>query len=491
MAMKYIYSLKNGDKRNFYDLRIERVDIESVIEEMFEDNLKDVYVDSDYFEFVLKKSISVSKLREMGKRLKRVCSHKNGFVRQAQKMYAIAKRSDDVVDVDFIDKCIISSEFENRMSQSKMFERNLAEWINRINYVDIYSAQFTMEEFKKYFNDDNLPSERLYEVDLMHRHIGSNVFSDKSMWFAIEHLYTEDEKYYEYYDIASVHITEFEPNNETLEEIKNRMSIKDPLLSESEPHSPKMKFGKGKYSFKVHNVGQGLATSISYQNSIPHFYFDYGIAYGRNKFTTPSSTKLVIQDNGIIALSHLHEDHWCGIRINGNALKAKWLVPTQMESLRFNHLIARIKYEGGEVIRYNGISKRNIVISNSKDSSICPGRHPNSKHQCGYAMYIHANRCDNNETCFILVSGDQEYDYQDARKLVDINILVACHHGGEYCWSKKGSVPIPSNKYNEIIYSYGKCNSYKHPSKISDYAGAGWKNRFDTINGDYSIDIYI
>ena len=39
----------------------------------------------------------------------------------------------------------------------------------------------------------------------------------------------------------------------------------------------------------------------------------------------------------------------------------------------------------------------------------------------------------------------------------------------------------------QIIYSYGKGNKYKHPSKTYEYSNNGWNNRHDTVIGDYEI----
>lgn len=44
---------------------------------------------------------------------------------------------------------------------------------------------------------------------------------------------------------------------------------------------------------------------------------------------------------------------------------------------------------------------------------------------------------DNNKKINIPIAGDQDYDYQKLNTLKDLDILVACHHGGKYCWSKK------------------------------------------------------
>lgn len=495
MAIKYIYSLKNYYEKNTFDLQEVQTNINGVIEELFEDDLKDVYVDRDYFEFTLKHYTYAAKLRQMGKMLKRSFYTGRGFLRQPQKMYAIARKSNIYVDIDFVDKSIISEDFGERVQKSKTYKEGLSEWVNRVNYADIYSAQLTISEFNKYFHEDwndlEYSYEILYEVTISHKHVdGDRVFNEKGDYFEIEHLYTADESYYEYIDMARICALERILDDSIRQKIDSKLEIDTKSQSESTQLVEQVEAKKDVYVFTVHNVGQGLATSLSYRNEAPFFYFDYGIAYGKNKFTTPTATRLQIQENGIIVLSHMHQDHWCGIRTNNNALKAKWIVPYQSSSWADKHLIARIEHEGGEVQYSHGIKLKYLEISNSSSSNIHPGRLPKGLHQNGYAMYLYAQRCDNQAPCFILVSGDQDYDYQDMAKLTNVDILVACHHGGEYCWSVKGKLPTPVSSDSKIIYSYGQGNTYHHPSKNSDYSAAGWNNRHDTICGDYSVEIF-
>lgn len=500
MAMKYIYALKYVYEKNEYDLRYVETDINRVIEELFADDLKDVYVDSDSFEFTLKRCTNVGNLRKMGKMLKRNLNIGNGFARQSQKMYAIARKSTNYIDIEFIDQCITSESFDERMKRSKMYKEDLLEWVNRVNYADIYSAQLTVGEFNRFFHEnwaeqeypDEVPYEVLYEVTLTHKHVNRERLSfKKENYFEIEHLYTEDENYYEYIDLAQIRVSKCRLDDSVHTKIDSMLESDTISQSESTQLLEQLESKKDAYVFTVHNVGQGLATSLSYPNQAPFFYFDYGIAYGPNKFTTPPTKRLHIQEKGTIVLSHMHQDHWCGFRTNNNALKAKWIVPHQSSSWASKHLIARIKYEGGEVQYSHGISKKHIEIGNSKISQICSKRPPQGLHQKGFAMYLYAQRCDNHAPCFILVSGDQDYDYQEKERLINVDILVACHHGGEYCWSKNGKPPTPVNSCSEIIYSYGQGNTHQHPSKVIDYSAVGWNNRYDTITGDYSVNIYI
>lgn len=86
-------------------------------------------------------------------------------------------------------------------------------------------------------------------------------------------------------------------------------------------------------------------------------------------------------------------------------------------------------------------------------------------------MYINAwEKLDSIEKPIrITVSGDQDYDYQDEKRYQNSNILVACHHGGKNCWSKKFTGIKPADEASIIIYSYGVGNLYHHPSKTCQY----------------------
>ncbi|WP_303871390.1 hypothetical protein [Acetobacterium wieringae] len=70
----------------------------------------------------------------------------------------------------------------------------------------------------------------------------------------------------------------------------------------------------------------------------------------------------------------------------------------------------------------------------------------------------------------ILIAGDRRYDYIEQAQLENIDILVASHHGGAFCWSKRGILPTAKNEETSIIiYSCGRGNTHKHPSKVSEY----------------------
>lgn len=173
--------------------------------------------------------------------------------------------------------------------------------------------------------------------------------------------------------------------------------------------------------------------------------------------------------------------------------EVKWLVPEQ-RSIQFEKICSEIIMAGGQVNTISaGIHSYydgKIIISCSGNSRHDSSRMPKYKHETGIAIKI-CGRKLNGEELTILVEGDQDYDYVDDSFLKDIDILVACHHGGKYSWTIYSELPQPRTDESCVIYSYGINNSYGHPSKKNEHNSNGWTNEWDTINGDYSIDVIL
>ena len=257
----------------------------------------------------------------------------------------------------------------------------------------------------------------------------------------------------------------------------------------------KIKFRKNKkYKFKVYNVGQALATSIQLENNKPFIYFDYGWDAGNMKMNCESVLQ-IDENSTVIFLSHVDEDHWSGAFSNKKSLKCMWIVPRQNGHAPYQKHLANIIVNNGVVYWHdNDINLGSIYFGNSKKSKINNKRNPKTTHQDGYAMYINAYEKINTmvKKIKITVSGDQDYDYQDDNKYQKSDVLVACHHGGKYCWSKKFTGINPSGEKSVIIYSYGAVNCYNHPSKTSDYLGWGWKIEHRTpVDKTYEKDIFL
>ncbi len=358
------------------------------------------------------------------------------------------------------------------------------------NNAKIISANVPLNEYNKYFGNKQMsliPGGTLYIVDL---EIGEHGFRCN--------LYEPREDIEN--DIRVKLISAKETDDATLlNALMNKFKVTKYPKYDYEKSKVLDNIGTGEYNFKVYKVGQGLATSIEKCGEIPFLYFDYGNEALKldpmNILQVPVYSKYV---NGVpnsdllsillvspsmthIFLSHTDSDHWRGYMYNKDSLLCVWVVPDQVGRARYYSLLNKIIHSGGKVFVYNkDIDMGAIYIGNS-NSALCPSRTPESVHQDGYAMYINGYTQENNELkkCKITVAGDQDYDYQDSHRYSDSNILVACHHGGDYCWSKKFTGIKPSGSESVVIYSYGKGNKYHHPTKRKDYEQWGWKNKHD------------
>lgn len=493
MSIKYIYAPRKRSELINFNLSNNREIIENVLNHLFSENLKDFYVFQNYFEFTLHISTDAKILRKMGHSLSNDLGYSYHFRRKPERMYAIASRNDNYINIELLDfdLCKMDADaLRKRIHRANMYKEVAGEWANRMSYVDIYSTQLTLEEFEKCFgepwNPQNEGEECLYNVDLVHRRVEGRIDDQqkKDGFFVIEHLFTGDEHYMEYDDI--VKIVQSHPcsqDKEILERIDNLISLEDKDILTVDPAELKTVLPEGtqSYTFTVHNVGQGLATSLARDNQCV-FYFDYGMAYGRNKRTGPQQIDLSIAHQAVIVLSHIDEDHWCGYRVNANALQATWIIPKQKLEKKFKVLLGHIIYAGGRILFHKGIQYNNLEIGHIDHSNIQPSRQHRKKtlkHETGYAMYLHGNDEKGNDR-YIVVSGDQDYDYQDSNNLRNINLLVACHHGGAYSWSTKVKPPAPANQNSLVVYSYGEGNSYGHPTRRMDYINNGWCTQFDT-----------
>ncbi|MPL67827.1 hypothetical protein SDC9_13530 [bioreactor metagenome] len=134
-----------------------------------------------------------------------------------------------------------------------------------------------------------------------------------------------------------------------------------------------------------------------------------------------------------------------------------------------------IIFQGGR-LTYSGVSR------------IDPSRPARDVHETGLSLRLEVHDTEGN-ALNILIAGDQRYDYVDHAQFQDLDILVASHHGGTYCWSVHGRVPTAKSMSSIVIYSYGRGNTYHHPN-TADYSVANWgQNHHTSISSDYEIKI--
>lgn len=510
--MRYIYALRKKEERNNTDLRKYENEIKNALEYLNVSKDNYVVVNTDSFEFSYSGCIPRGYLQELGKRFARLGVGRGGFIRQNNKAYTFlsfdeSKAEDEQVLVELADCSTVSLETEYRQD-------NVPEWVNFYSKVELSTTYISekraidifgrfyelakeknvvlLVELKYHYLENRRYIEYLEFGDISDRYYQNPIRENTCI---VEHLYSAGHYRPNFVDLADIKLLNVVSDSE-------RESVVSKFNLEIESHIGQQyetnildRNRDTKYTFTVHNVGQALATSIREKGKQPFFYFDYGVACRKNKFTLPVDVELPIAENATILLSHVDEDHWCGFRINPESLKCRWVIP-QKPGKALKKVLSSVYSSGGTISLYiaKGLnifeikSANNCMVVGNEKSNIKPSRVPKTVHENGNALYIFAEYEE--EAYKIVVSGDQDYDYQDNSYLNNINILIACHHGGIYSWSKRVAVPTPNIDENKIIYSYGQGNTHKHPSKTGDYVKQGWKSEHHTpSDGDYEIDL--
>lgn len=502
MSFIYEYHLRNAKERQETNLLIYQQELENLIEETFGRNLKEVITFEKSYEFRLYASVNDQVLRILGKQIKNIVTSEHGFVRKEQSLYAIVNSIDEesaMISVEFVDSLVENSELYSRRVD-RFFENNdmigYSDEIRKNYYIDVYSAEISIDKFKQISGRKEVNVGDCYLIKALHRRGNENDIKENRNVVELDKIFD-----YPYL---------------LLEEIIRRTDYSDFLILKKTTKVDKV-FGKIKTTltltleatkeisvlskinskkeivFCVHNVGQALATSFAYEGENPFLYFDYGVPFGGNTRTFPVGTVLPVDRNNTeIVISHLDRDHWLGISRFIDAYECAWYIPNQRRESQLNHKIAEIMLQGGSVkLVLGNIISGGFSISCAGISTYNPARPPMKKHETGLALCVDAqDECDNN--CKILIEGDQDYDYVENAFLVDVNILVACHHGGNYSWTVHSDLPHPIIDNNRIVYSYGHLNTHHHPSRTAQHKAMGWTTEHHTsTDGSYEKIIRI
>lgn len=509
--MRYIYAIKKKSDRDKVDLRYYENEIKEILTSLCVIDEKSISVKEKSFEFSYPGRMPEGYPQIMGKKLSRIFTWKYRFVRQKNTAYAFisydgSRAEDEQIAIEFADRSTI--DFNNDYKHD-----NMPEWVHFYSKVELSTAYISTEKAAKIFGglyELTNKNEIVALVKINHRHIKAQKYIEfkenntiknpiRENTCIIEHLYSAGNYQPEYLDLADVeYIGEVKKKeNDLLQSKFDTDKIKLITCGQQGIFNVPIKNKYSDYIFTVYNVGQALATSFGENNKKPFLYFDYGISCGNQKFTLPSGAsdvELPLDENTTILLSHIHEDHWCGFRINPGALKCRWIIPQQKLSKALAKMLSNVKLNGGTFLGYKK-EDINIFRINSTDNYILTGNKFKSKpvsknvHMTGKALYIFAEH--NGKEYKIVVSGDQYYDYQDYNYLNGIDLLVACHHGGKYSKKATTAVPLPNPK-NKIVYSYGSRNTYGHPSRKSCtvYRSNKWRTEHHTpINSNFSIKL--
>lgn len=535
MAYIYRYQLRKRSQKLAVNLTHYSGEIENVLEVHFKENLKDCVVKETYFEFKLFVSVPVKMLQGMGRELhRRLSDDMGGFLRMKQKLYALVYQSQYKAEsptqgkmayVEFIDAMLLDEQNEFSRRSHTFFQRHGRHEINwraefyengvaENFYTDILTAHVDTSLYMDFLENENEIScfavtgyhRRSVKIDeIFYDNENRNIIRLEASYDVevLEHqqsIYNQTGDWGNYSDAFAIH--SIKKRNDLADKIETALSLH--LAQADEIYALNSMQSNQSYIFRVHDVGQALATSISYENGNPFLYFDYGMPYGRNAHTMPANMNMPTQQGCTIILSHLDMDHWRGIFNEYNAYMCHWFIPQQRTTALLKHKLAEIITFGGTV---ECIGK-DITFPHGKltcggISRINPARIAAAVHETGLTLRIQAGISgeanqqsivgETNQKCNILIPGDQEYDYIEMSQLADLDILVATHHGGRFSWSSKDTPPLARvGGKSTVIYSCGKDNTYGHPSKQDKYTQANWKNEHTTyVQGEYTCLLFL
>lgn len=414
--MRYIYALKKKEERNNINLKIYEKEIKRALEYLNVAKENYVVVNTDSFEFSFSGCILRGYLQEMGKRLAELDIGKGGFIRQNNKAYAFlsfdeSKEEDEQVLVELADCSTVDLENEYRQD-------NMPEWVSFYRKVELSTTCISEKRARDIFGvfyEIAKEKDIVLLVELKHHYLENETYNEflgsgyiydhissryhrnpiRENTCIIERLYSDGLYRSEFVDLVDIKLLDVVSDLER-ESVISKFNLKiESHIGQQYKSNMLDRSGDTKYTFAVHNVGQALATSLGEKVKQPFFYFDYGIACRKNKFTLPSDVELPIAENATILLSHVHEDHWCGFRINPEELKCRWVIP-QKPGKVLTKVLASVYLSGGSISLYraNGLNVfkiKNInncmVVGNDK-SLIKHSRVPKTVHENGNALYI-------------------------------------------------------------------------------------------------------
>lgn len=522
MAYIYRYQLRDSALKDRTVLTDHTQIIQSVLDEHFNENLKDSIVEEKYFEFKLYATVSSKSLQRMGHKLKSelpIEIKRYGFVRMEQTLYALVYSPQDNqeadIHIEFIDSILLDNPELYKQRANNFYEKfNSKGSLHKEDYVMDFGGiikNYYIDILESYYKDKNTfrgffgstKEISYFRVKGYHRRYddgqvdreeygGNKLFIEKCFDAGyVENRERISEQEDNKSDYLEIHKTE-ELNNDKFEsELSLLLPSAESVYALDNIQKSNMDDRRINYKFRVHNVGQAQATSLALNEEPPFLYFDYGMPYGRNTCTIPPQVNMPTNPGTTIILSHVDKDHWFRIAFDLNAYQCNWFIPDQHRRAQLNHKLAEIIVHGGSVQTiHNEIAFGQGMLTCGGVSEINPSRPPSHVHETGLSLRLEAHDAKGNDLN-ILIAGDQMYDYIDAAQLRNLDLLVASHHGGAYCWSTHGCVPNPRNsKPSTVIYGYGTGNTYGHPSNTADYAAANWNQAHHTsINGNYEINI--
>lgn len=235
------------------------------------------------------------------------------------------------------------------------------------------------------------------------------------------------------------------------------------------------------HKLNVYKVGQGSLTAVTDEKNRPLFYFDLGGAWWIFQDSYPILLRLCFSHTKTVILSHWDLDHvetarrlfYCNpAQLNG----ITWIAPKQTISPFYARLAARMAATG-RLLLWSG---NYIPEINFWAGKIIKCNGPEKNHN-GIALVVNSDR---NDIKSVLHPGDAAYRYIPDFNYLNLDGLVATHHGANFDFYND---PIPLTKNGAIAYSHD--NRYGHPTALSINAHntSGWTNKKETPRGYISF----
>lgn len=275
--------------------------------------------------------------------------------------------------------------------------------------------------------------------------------------------------------------------------LKNKISLNDlPDATESELQEALKheEFGQSNNYVSVYDVGQGNLNAICSFQGYPILYYDMGGGCYQNRHTYQIRKNICFSSFKTIVLSHWDADHlstakrYYGTPEWNYFNNRTWIAPRQVLGPSNLKFAMRIRSVGNLLIWPSSYSKLKFTDG---EIFLCNG--PDKNHS-GLALMTNLNKGKNNISK-VLLPADAAYKYIPLPSEIEIEGIVATHHGADFHHSNSPT-PIACGT-TSIAYSYGVGNSYSHPSSLAEAAhfAVGWINRKDSFKGNIGFVINV
>lgn len=237
------------------------------------------------------------------------------------------------------------------------------------------------------------------------------------------------------------------------------------------------------HKLNIYNVGQGSLSAVVDENDNPLLYFDMGGSWWIHLSSYRRTLNLCFSKAKTVIISHWDLDHVESARrlFYSNPMQLQgitWIAPQQFLSPLYSRLAAKM-FHSGKLLFWTDKSIQCIDFWAGQLIK-CRGY---DKNNSGIALMV---KSPNNSIKSVLHPADADYGHILQINQIELDGLIATHHGGKF---NNSYLPVSIFPNGAVAYSYGQANSYGHPNSYSveKYQLANWSNRKDTKMGNISF----